>query len=164
MKVEKLPSGSYRIRKMYKGQMYTVVFDYKPTQKEAVQAMAAELDKIQERRRNMTFEAAAREYIESKRNVLSPSTIRGYDSIIKCISPSFLDKNIHDLTALDIQTEINKLSKNRSPKTIRNHHGFISAVLGTFYPNLKLNTTLPQKVIKAPKFKAGKALKDMLNA
>ena len=33
MKIEKLPSGSYRIRKMYKGQMYAVVFDEKPTQK-----------------------------------------------------------------------------------------------------------------------------------
>ena len=32
MKIEKLPSGSYRIRKMYKGQMYTVVFNEKPTQ------------------------------------------------------------------------------------------------------------------------------------
>ena len=32
MKIEKLPSGSYRIRKMYKGQMYAVVFDEKPTQ------------------------------------------------------------------------------------------------------------------------------------
>ena len=31
MKIEKLPSGSYRIRKMYKGQMYTVVFNEKPT-------------------------------------------------------------------------------------------------------------------------------------
>ena len=47
MKIEKLPSGSYRIRKMYKGQTYTVIFDYKPTQKEAMQAMAAELDKVE---------------------------------------------------------------------------------------------------------------------
>ena len=39
MKIEKLPSGSYRIRKTYKGQVYTVVFDSKPTQKEALQAM-----------------------------------------------------------------------------------------------------------------------------
>lgn len=150
MKLEKLPSGSYRIRKMYKRQMYTVVFDYKPTQKEAVQAIAAELDKVRERERNMTFESAAKEYIESKRNILSPSTIRGYNSIIKCMSPDFLNKNIHDLTTFDIQIEINKLSKKHSPKTIRNHHGFISAVLGTFRPNLKLNTTLPQKVKNEP--------------
>ena len=27
MKIEKLPSGSYRIRKTYKGQVYTVIFE-----------------------------------------------------------------------------------------------------------------------------------------
>ena len=45
MKIEKLPSGSYRIRKTYKGQTYTVIFDSKPTQKEAMLAMAKELEK-----------------------------------------------------------------------------------------------------------------------
>ena len=39
MKIEKRASGSYRVRKMYRWQMYTVSFDDKPTQKEAVQAM-----------------------------------------------------------------------------------------------------------------------------
>lgn len=50
MKIEKLPSGSYRIWKMYKVKTYTVVFDYKPTQKEAVQVMAVELDKIRHKK------------------------------------------------------------------------------------------------------------------
>ena len=36
MKIERLPSGSYRIRKMYKGKIYSVITDYKPTQKEAI--------------------------------------------------------------------------------------------------------------------------------
>lgn len=46
MKIEKLPSGSYRIRKMYKGQTYTVITDYKPTQKEALKLMATVLDRV----------------------------------------------------------------------------------------------------------------------
>lgn len=33
---------------------------------------------------------------------------------------------------------------------MRNYHGFISAVLGTFCPNLKICTTLPQKVKNEP--------------
>lgn len=73
MKIEKLPSGSYRIRKMYKGKTYTVVTDYKPTQKEAIQLMADELDKVREKHTHMTFKDAAREYIDAKYNVLSPS-------------------------------------------------------------------------------------------
>lgn len=150
MKIEKLPSGSYRIRKMYKGQMYTVVFDKKPTQKEAMKAMADELDKVQEKHKSLTFQAAAEEYIESKKNVLSPSTIRGYAGIIRQIPEKFLIENVHDITALDVQAEINRMAKEHSPKTVRNHHGFISAVLGVFCPNLKLTTTLPQKLKKEP--------------
>ena len=150
MKIEKRGEDSYRIRKMYKGQMYTVTFDYKPTQKEAMQAMAKELDKVQAKHKKLTFKDAAEEYIESKRNVLSPTTIKGYKSAMKTISEKFQDINIHDITALDIQTEINRLTKDRSPKTVRNYHGFISAVLGTFCPNLKICTTLPQKVKNEP--------------
>lgn len=150
MKIEKLPSGSYRIRKMYKGKTYTILFDHKPTQKEAIQAMALELDKVQTKYENMTFQNAADTYIESKRNVLSPSTIRGYAIILRQLPKPFLEKNVHDITALDVQAEINRIAKNHIPKTVRNHHGFISAVLGVFYPNLKLTTTLPQKVKNEP--------------
>ncbi len=150
MKIEKLLSGSYRVRKMYKGQMYTVIFDGKPTQKEAMQAMAAELDKVQEKRTKLTFKAAAEEYIDSRRSVISPSTVRGYCGIIRQIPESFLEKNVHDITAMDVQKEINRFSTNHSPKSVRNYHGFISAVLGAFCPNLKLTTTLPQKVKNEP--------------
>lgn len=150
MKIEKLPSGSYRIRKMYKGQTYTIVFDHKPTQKEAMQAMAAELDKIQEKYESLTFRTAAQKYIDSKKNVLSPSTIRGYSGIVRQISSAFLNNNIYDITVLDVQSEINRLAERCSPKTVRNHHGFLSAVLGSFRPDLKLVTTLPQKVKNEP--------------
>lgn len=62
MKIEKRSEDSYRVRKMYKGQMYTVTFDHKPTQKEAMQAMAQEFDKIQVKHRSMTFKTAGEEY------------------------------------------------------------------------------------------------------
>ena len=150
MKIEKLPSGSYRIRKMYKGTTYTVVTDYKPTQKEAMQLMAAELDKIKENYKKMTFKAAASEYINLKINVLSPSTIRSYDTIIRMLSSNFLSLNIHDITVKEVQKEINRIAKDRSPKTVRNYHGFIASVLGLFCPHMKLNTTLPQKKKNIP--------------
>ena len=69
MKLEKLPSGSYRIRKMYKGQTYTIVFEHKPTQKEAMQAMAAELDKVKCTETQMSFFKAAESYVDL--NVMS---------------------------------------------------------------------------------------------
>ncbi|MCI9135452.1 MAG: tyrosine-type recombinase/integrase [Lachnospiraceae bacterium] len=163
MKIEKLPSGSYRIRKMYKGKMYTVMFEGKPTQKEAVQAMARELEKVQGRQHQaLNFETAAERYIESKRNVLSPSTIRGYCGIIRQLPEEFLKESVYDITAIDVQKEINRMSKNHSPKTVRNHHGFISAVLAMFCPNLKLSTTLPQKVKSEPYIPSAEDIKQIL--
>ena len=119
MKIEKLPSGSYRIRKTYKGHTYSVTFDYKPTQKEAMLAMTAELDKVKTENGSMNFKRSAESYVDMKRNVLSPRTIKEY-------------------------------SETASPKTVRNYHGFITAVLGTFCPNLKICTSLPQKVKNEP--------------
>lgn len=162
MKIEKRGENSYRIRKMYKGQMYTVTFEHKPTQKEAMLAMADELQKVQKKHESLTFHAAADEYITSKQNVLSPTTIRGYNSTLRTLSKNFLSLNIHDITALDIQTEVNRLSREHSPKTVRNYHGFISAVLGTFCPNLKICTTLPQKVKNEPYIPSDEDIKRIL--
>ncbi len=148
--LDELPSGSLRLRKMYKGVTYTIIFDEKPTEKEVTQALAAEMDKAQVKKEQMTFRTAAKSYIDLKKNILSPSTIREYTRNIDRLSDEFTKKKISDITALDVQKEINNLSKDKKPKTIRNYHGFISAVLGTFRPNLILNTTLPQKVKNEP--------------
>lgn len=144
MKIEKLPSGSYRIRKMYKGVTYTVVFDSKPTQKEIMQSLAAEMDKIQTSKQRMTFQTAAKHYNEAKKNVLSPSTIRGYCSVLRSISPKFKKMLLSDITAADVQKEVNAYAKDHSPKTVRNHHSYISAVLALYSPNTQLMTTLPK--------------------
>lgn len=162
MKIEKRSSGSYRVRKMYKGKMYTVTFDYKPTQKEAIQAMADEMKKSQEKYISMAFRAAAEEYIEVKRNILSPSTIRMYKSTINNISEKFNCLNVHDITMMDIQAEINRLTKEHSPKTARNYHGFISAVLGMFCPELKICTTLPHKSKNEPYTPSREDMKQIL--
>lgn len=145
MKLEKLPSGSYRVRKTYKGTTYTVVFDHKPTQKEVTQAMAAEMDKEPVKKTRLTFEEAAKQYIDVKSNILSPSTITGYNSVLKSISEEFKHKHLDDLTGIDIQKEINIVASKKTPKTVRNIHGFISAVIGMYRPNMKISTTLPQK-------------------
>ena len=145
MKIEKLPSGSYRIRKMYKGKTYTVVTDYKPTQKEAIQLMSAELDKVKCSNQRMTFQLASERYIQEKSNILSPSTIKGYESVIRSLSDDFKNNNVSDITSMDVQSEINTYAKTHSPKSTRNAHGLISAILGMFCPNTILNTTLPHK-------------------
>lgn len=150
MKIEKLPSGSYRIRKMFEGNMYTVVTDYKPTQKEAISLMAEELQKARVTSGRTTFQTAAERYISSKENVLSPTTVREYIGTLNRLSEDFRMLHINKISQLDIQLEINRLSQNLSPKTVRNYHGFISSVLAVFRPDMKISTTLPQKMKSEP--------------
>lgn len=150
MKIEKLPSGSYRIRKMYKGKKYTVIFDEKPTQKEAMQAMTAELDKIKSVQHPISFADAAEGYVNMKRNVLSPRTIKEYVETGNRMPTWFREIRISDITQIEINKLVNELSKDKSPKTVRNYHGFISAVLGTYRPDMKICTKLPQKIKNEP--------------
>ena len=150
MKIEKLPSGSYRIRKMYKGETHTVIFDYKPTQKEAMQAMAAELDKVKCAETQMSFLRAAESYVDMKRNVLSPRTIKEYVEMARRFPEWFSSLSVSDITQVHINRLVNELSHDKSPKTVRNYHGFLTAILGTFYPSLRICTTLPQKLKNEP--------------
>lgn len=76
--------------------MQTVIFGTTPTQKEALKAMSAELEKAHERRSSRTFMESAEEHIESKRNVLSPSTVAGYRNITSSLHhPSTKDDGQH---------------------------------------------------------------------
>ncbi len=164
MKIEKLPSGSYRIRKMYKGKTYAVTFDYKPTQKEAMQAMADALKKVEREGSHLTFQKAANRYVDTKRNVLSPRTIKEYSETIERFPKWFRELVVTDITQIEINRIINELSKTRSPKTVRNYHGFISAVLGTFNPEFKICTTLPQKIKNDPYIPSQNDVKRILEA
>lgn len=139
---EKLPSGSYRIRKQINKKNVQVVFDHKPSETEIIAALAKYMSLPV---CDMTFEAAAIQYIEMKRNVLSPSTIRGYNNMSRGLSTEFTKLKIDRITQVDVQREINSLSADHSAKTVYNYHGFISAVLTTFLPNTVLHTTLPPK-------------------
>ncbi len=151
MKIEKLPSGSYRIRKMYKGQMYTVVFDEKPTQKEALQAISEKLDSVPPASTiPTTFQSACDEFFRIKGNVLSPSTKNGYMSIFRNLSDEFKSLRLSDIKQTDIQKEINDYSVSRSPKTTANANGFILSVMETFRPDAVFHITLPQKEKKEP--------------
>lgn len=144
MKLEKLPSGSYRVQKMIEGKRHSITFDHKPKQDEINKEIAKLYTKISVDKR-ITFENAAKEYIESKRNVLSPRTVKEYKEMPKRLSESFIHMKVDSIKQLDIQNEINRLSKDKAPKTVRNYHGFISAVLRFYRPDMIISTTLPQK-------------------
>lgn len=53
---------------------------------------------------------------KDKANVLSPSSVNGYKSVLSNLSDEFKALNINDISAIDIQKEINGYSVNRSPR------------------------------------------------
>lgn len=123
--------------------------DPSPKGKRKAELMAAEyaLDKKNPKQNNdyLALKDAYCNYIDSRSNVLSPSTIREYKLLINNSFTDLMDKNIYSLTQEDIQIAINKESLNCSPKTVRNKHGLLSAVMKMYRPDFYLLSALPQK-------------------
>ena len=147
MTIEKLPSGSYRIKQMYKGKRYSITVDHKPTQKEATILMAERMQDIVSGK-TAALSKCIDNYIDSKHNVLSPSTIKGYVAVTRNSPQWFLDMNVYDITQYDIQRAVNEYSTNHSPKSVRNFHALMISAIKMFRPNISFNTTLPQKEAK----------------
>lgn len=148
-KAKKLPSGSWRVQ-LYIGKDDAGKRQYKsftaPTKKEA--EAAAALYSVQKKQKDaigMTVGDAIDKYIESKENVLSPSTISGYRIIRRNYMQGLMDVPLDEITNVLVQAEINKEALRLSPKTLRNAHGLLSAALGVYLPDLTLRTTLPAK-------------------
>ena len=164
MKIEKIKSHTYRIRKTYKGRKYTVYFDHKPTQKEAMKVLSEKMNLPVYEDDGGCFGAYCDKYIHSKMNVLSPSTIGGYRKITRQLSEKFMSMNIYDIEQIDIQNEINAYAIDHNPKSVRNLHGFISAVFGVFRPDMNIHTSLPQKKKFTHKLPTTEGVKLILDA
>lgn len=146
MKAEILPSGSYRIKKVVKGVTYRVTFDHKPSQKEIALALA---EKIQDEGiKNGSFYKYAREYIQNKQGVVSPATIRTYNTKLEQLSEGFKNENIYEIDSNKVQCEISLFALNHAPKTTKTLYGFISSVMTAYRPSLKLKVTLPQNIVR----------------
>lgn len=136
---------TYRVRQQVDGVKYSLSFDHSPTKKEIREALEAKLQ-AGLKSPAKAFNLCAAAYIDSKSSVLSPSTIRGYHTILRNIPDDFLNTDINEIDTLCVQNLVNEFSKNgKSAKYIRNIHGFIVSVLGMFVPSTVIRTTLPKK-------------------
>lgn len=153
MKIEKRTNGSYRVRQQYKGKMYTVHFDHKPTQKEALQAISAKMDENVDKKTSGSMEFYINSYIREKEDQIkpkiSPSTIRGYISIKHNLSRDFLDMRLGEITSDDVQRELDRYKKTRSAKTTKNAYSLISSVFALYRPQYQLVVKLSSDEPKA---------------
>lgn len=92
------------------------------------------------------FETAANNYIEAKSDVLSPTTIQGYKTILKNNCGRMLTVQLSDINHRLVQDWVNELTVSKSPKTVHNVYGFFTAVLSYNDCDIKLSKVrLPQK-------------------
>lgn len=159
-KAKKLPSGNWRVQ-AYAGKDENGKAKYRsftaPTKREA-EYLAAQyaLDKTEERRKAkepqaLEFKKAAEEWIEARRNILSPATTRMYDSMLRQAYVPILHKDIYKLTLHDFQQTINWYAGTHSPKSVRNAYGLMHTVVSAYRRDFvykyfeQLNLPKPEK-------------------
>lgn len=143
MYIEELPSGSYRITQTKNGHRYRVTVDHEPEDDEAILLMAKVI-KQSPSVYNMTFMQAADAFLDSKSNILSPSTKRVYKTTLKAIPVKFKLKYVNTITSLDVQKLVNDWSARLAPKTVSNYANFVTAILKSVDSEVK-PPKLPQK-------------------
>lgn len=158
---KKLPSGSYRVRVYDKTTKKQKSFTAE-TKKEA-ELMALEWlnGRASIRKADKTVGECIDEYIDSKRNILSPSTIAEYERTKRNLLAELCDYKLSGLSQTDVQKHINMLAKSKSSKTVRNAHGLLVSAINVYAPDLRLRTTLP-KVQK--KYKQYPNVEDVVKA
>lgn len=118
---KKLPSGNWRVN-LYIGKTPDGKRQYKSftadTKKEA-EFMAAQFNVDRRERQNseLTVKVAIARYIESKENVLSPMTVRGYKVVMNSYLNTLMPLKVSDVTQEAVQNEMNRMALKYSPKT-----------------------------------------------
>ena len=149
-KKNELPSGNIRV------QVYDYTDDtgkkhYKsftaPT-KALAQAKATEWkNHRRELKESLTVSQACERYIELKKNVLAPSTVRGYYTHLRQIQKfPIADIDMAVVKNVNVQKFVSDFAIIHSPKSVKNVYSLIKSTFSVFLPNFKLNVTLPQKI------------------
>lgn len=153
-KAKQLPSGSWRIRVYDRETGKYISFTSKlkgKAGKNEAEFMAKQWQTGRKKNtHSKTVGECIDEYIRSKENILSPTTIDSYKRNKKNNLNDLCQIPVSRLSEIDVQKHFNKLALTKSAKTVCNAHGLLVAVLNVYAPDIRLRTSLPkvQKNIK----------------
>ena len=148
---KKLPSGNWNVivydgkkdgKRIYKS--FTA-----DTKKEAEYA-ASEYSMFKKEKNNpdnITVAEALENYILINKNILSPSTIQGYEKIKDNNLKDLLSIKLKDLTETHVQSSLNIAAINLSAKTLKNIYGFLLSALRRYKIKMDLSYPKSKKVI-----------------
>ena len=151
MKATKLPSGNWRCRaydnKTKKCKSFTA-----ETRKEAEYLASQWLnEKITYTSSKSTVYDTVKSYIESKENLLSPSSIRGYLIILNNSIEDIANIPIKMLTEKDLQLWVNNNASKYKPKSVKSQYGLVTAALRQAKVKLDYDTILLPRIPKLEK-------------
>jgi integrase len=144
-KIERLPSGSYRCRITIDGHTESITDTTKEAVEKKAWAYRIGAEKIKACDGSLTLAEAISAYIESRKNTLSPSTIRGYKIIRNNQFESLMPRKLASLNPQLCQRAIDDQSRRYAPKTVANAWRLIHTVIKE-YGGEDINVRLPQKI------------------
>lgn len=139
---KQLPSGTWFNRVTVNGERVSISAETEKEYYAKARAAKAGLIEVPDKQKKMTLSTACKEYNKKRDSVLSPSTIRGYETIARTRFQNYMEKDIH---SIDWQKMINDEAKVCKAKTIKNAWGYIRSVLKDAGVNAPV-VTLPQIV------------------
>lgn len=148
-KARKLPSGKWRCRAFVKMSDGTIERpSFTADTKAEAERLARQFETEKDRMANvlnLTIYEATERYIESKKGVLSPTTIKGYDVILKNRIVMIKSLTLRQISSADIQQFISNISCKVSAKSVKNTYSLLMAVLAMYVPDKRFRATLPPK-------------------
>lgn len=169
-KAQQLPSGSWRVQlyigKDPLGKRQYLSFTARTKKAAELEALTYQLHykEISRDATAMTLREAVEKYIESKSNILSPSTLRGYTIMARGHLQGLMPVKLNRLTNTLIQEAVNAEAREVSPKYLRNICGLLSTVLREYHPGLQLSISLPQREVKEQKYLEPEQISVLLRA
>ncbi len=150
---KKLPSGNYRVRVFVGMDGDKKIYESitAPTKKEAEYQASQIKFKKNMSTNDMTLKDAAKRYIEIKENVLSYSTIAGYEEIVRNRFINLQRVKLPKIDQIMIDTEVSRELAKVSSKTIKNAYGFYNTVIKYFLPYSQFKLNIPRDVKKEEK-------------
>ncbi len=142
-----LPSGSWRCQIMVRGERFDVIEDDPETaHARALAIKAGILDKREKTTgaETISLSKAIELYVSAREGVLSPATVRGYETIRKNRLKKLMGMDVHKITLEDVQIAISEDASEVSAKTVANTYGLIKTVLKKYGLDIS-SVKLPQK-------------------
>jgi integrase len=131
-KATKLKSGNWRCKANYKDEKGNHVNkSFTAETKKEAEFMAAQFlveRKHKQKPVNKTIGELATEYLDSRSNLLSPSTLRSYRVLRRTAFPALMETRAGMVTQKMYQAHINEYADGRSPKTVMEAHRLMCRV------------------------------------